>query len=191
MALLDRARALVVTAMTAGVCLLGAAGTAAQAQPSSPTGGIEANVKAVFLFNFARYVTWPAQAMGERSPAEIRICVTADDAFFGLLKAAVKGEHVDGKPLVAVALDGLDGARACQILYVGDSRTAEARAWFSAVRSAQVLTVADNALTDETVIAFVRDNNRLRFDINRAAASRYGLNVSSKLLRLARRVRDR
>ena len=37
-----------------------------------------------------------------------------------------------------------------------------------AVRGAQVLTVADGALTDDTVIAFVRDSNRIRFDINRA-----------------------
>ena len=73
---------------------------------------------------------------------------------------------------------------------VGDSQTADARAWLAAARNAQVLTVAEGALTNDTVIAFVRDNNRIRFDINRAAAARRGLNVSSKLLRLARQVRD-
>jgi hypothetical protein len=189
MAILNPARARIVTAMTVAVGLL--AGVSAVAQTPPPAPAIEANVKAVFLFNFAKYVTWPPIAIGERSPAEVRICVTANNAFFGLLKAAVKGEDVEGKPLVAVALDGLDEARACQILYVGDSRSAEARAWFGAVRNAQVLTVADDALTDDTVIAFVRDDNRIRFDINRAAASRYSLNISSKLLRLARRVKER
>jgi hypothetical protein len=59
------------------------------------------------------------------------------------------------------------------------------------VRGQHVLTVADGQLTDDTVIAFVREENRLRFDINRASASRRGLNVSSKLLRLARQVKDR
>ena len=59
------------------------------------------------------------------------------------------------------------------------------------VRTGQVLTVADGALNDETVITFVRDDNRIRFDINRAAADRRNLNVSAKLLRLARQVRDR
>jgi hypothetical protein len=158
------------------------------AQPAAP---IEANVKAVFLFNFTKYVTWPAAAIGERSPAEVRICVTANDGFFSLLKTAVEGEAVDGKPLVPIALDGLDDAKNCQILYVGDSQTPDAKAWLSVVRSAQVLTVADGALTDDTVIAFVRDDNRIRFDINRAAADRRNLNVSAKLLRLARKVRDR
>jgi len=160
--------------------------------PATPQSdaALEANVKAVFLYNFAKYVTWPAVAMRERSPGEIRICVTQDNAFFGVLRTAVQGENVEGKPLLAVALDGLDEARHCQILYVGDARTADARAWFNAVRSSQVLTVADGAVDDEPVIAFVRDQRRIRFDINRAAAGRHSLNVSSKLLRLARQVRE-
>jgi hypothetical protein len=152
---------------------------------------IESNLKAVFLFNFTKYVTWPAAGIGERSPAEIRICSTANDAFFALVKAAVQGEEVDGRPLVPVALAGLDDAKTCQILYVGSSQTLDARAWLAAVRNSQVLTVGDGPLTDDLVIAFVRDDNRIRFDINRAAAARHRLNISSKLLRLARQVRDR
>ena len=187
MALLTLARRRCKVLVTAFVCLAYARTAATQTQPTT----IEANVKAVFLYNFSKYVTWPAVAIGERSPAEVRICVTADDEFFGLLKTAVEGEAIDGKPLLPVALTGLDEARTCQILYVGDGRTADARAWLTAVRDTQVLTVADGAMTDEPVIAFVRDDNRLRFDINRAAASRHGLSVSAKLLRLARQVRDR
>ena len=151
----------------------------------------ENDVKAVFLFNFAKYVTWPAVDIGERSPVEVRVCVTATDPFFALLKSAIQGETLDGKPLTPVALDGLDEARNCQILYVGDTQTPDAKAWLAAVRGRQVLTVGDRALNDDTVIAFVRDENRIRFDINRAAAERRGLNISSKLLRLARQVKDR
>jgi YfiR/HmsC-like len=162
--------------------------TTMSAQPAAP---IEANLKAVFLFNFTRYVTWPASGIGERSPSELRICVTASDEFFSLLKAAVAGEDIDGKPLVPVALEGLDDAKTCQILYVGDSQSADAKAWLSVVRGEQVLTVADGALNDDTVITFVRDDNRIRFDINRVAADRRNLNVSAKLLRLARKVKDR
>lgn len=184
MALLDLPRRLVVVG--AAACLT--AGPTLSAQPTRP---IEASVKAVFLFNFSKYVTWPPATIGERSPRELRICVTTDDGFFTLLKAAVQGEDIDGKPLVPVALEGLDDAKSCQILYVGDAQGAEARAWLSAVRGQQVLTVADGALTDEVVIAMVREDKRVRFDINRASASRRNLIVSAKLLRLARRVRDR
>ena len=176
-----------VIAAAAAVCLALALTAVAQSNPAA----IEANVKAVFLFNFSKYVTWPPVALGERSPAEVRICVTANNSFFTLLKAAVQDEAVDGKPLLPIALEGLDEARTCQILYVGDTQSADAKAWLAAVRGQQVLTVADGALNDDTVIAFVRDSNRVRFDINRAAASRRNLNVSSKLLRLARQVKDR
>jgi hypothetical protein len=177
-----------VTFVAAAVaCLAGVSAASAQTQ----TAAIEAHVKAVFLYNFSKYVSWPAVALGERSPAEVRICVTANDSFFALLKAAVQGETIDNRPLVPVALGGLDEARTCQILYVGAAGSADARAWLTAVRGSQVLTVADGVQGDEPVIAFVRDDNRLRFDINRAAAGRHGLNVSAKLLRLARQVRDR
>lgn len=179
-----RLRAAIVAAV---VCLSIGAGLRAQAVAVP----IEANVKAVFLFNFAKYVTWPPANVGERSPAEVRVCVTANDAFFKLLQSAVQGEDIDGKPLLPIALEGLDEAKTCQILYVGNSRGADAKAWFEAVKGAQVLTVADGPLNDDTVIAFAREDNRIRFDINRAAASRRSLNVSSKLLRLARQVRDR
>jgi hypothetical protein len=170
---------------TVTVCL----GLAPQAVAQQP-GPLEGNVKAVFLYNFTKYVSWPSKG-GEPTPAELRICVTASDAFYALLKSAVQGENVDGLSLQPVALDGLDAAKTCQILYVGDVRTLDAKAWLNAVRGYQVLTVADGPLNDDTVIAFVREDNRIRFDINRASANRRGINVSSKLLRLARQVKDR
>ena len=172
--------------LPAAIVVCTAAGV--RAQLASET---EANIKAVFLFNFAKYVTWPQQEIAERSPADIRICVAANDAFFALLQAAVRGEDVDGKPLQPVSPGGLDEARLCQILFVGDANSPDGRAWLNAVKGRQVLTVGDGPLNDELVIAFVRDDDRIRFDINRAAAGRHGLNVSSKLLRLARQVRER
>ena len=189
MAFLTSRRARLVT-LAAALYLCAGTRTHAQTAAASPVAA-QNNVKAVFLFNFAKYVTWPGLDLDERSPTDVRVCVTADTPFFTLLKTAIQGETLDGKPLVPVALDGLDEAKNCQILYVGNTQSADAKAWFSAVRGRQVLTVGDGALTDDTVIAFVRDENRIRFDINRAAASQRGLNISSKLLRLARQVKDR
>jgi hypothetical protein len=185
MAVLNRGTAWLMAA-TLIVCAPAAPGLA-----QTPATVTEANIKAVFLYNFASYVTWPALESAERSPSEIRICVTADDSFFALLKSAVQNEDVDGKPLVAVALQGLDDARGCEILFVGDANSPDGKAWLGAVRGRQVLTVGDGPLNDETIIAFVRERNRIRFDVNRAAADRRGLNISSKLLRLARQVRER
>ena len=159
------------------------------AQPAaarSPEQALEAEVKAVFLYNFAKYVDWPAASQG--SSATIRICVPANPQFLAVLREAVRDEVINGRPLAAIGLDGLDAARECDILYVGAAATSDAAAWLNAVRGRQVLSVGDGALVDGLVIAFVKDQNRIRFDVNRQAAARQNLAISSRLLGLARRV---
>ena len=146
----------------------------------------EDHIKAVFLFNFAKYVDWP-DAPG--TAAGIRLCVPANPEFLATLRSAVQGEVVNGRPLTATDLDGLDAARECDILYVGTASKPDAAAWTAAVRGRRTLTVGDGSLAEGLVIAFVRDQNRIRFDINRAAASQQNLTISSRLLGLARRVR--
>jgi hypothetical protein len=149
----------------------------------------EEQVKAVFLFNFAKYVDWPDAPGG--TSASIRMCVPANPQFLKMLRTTVQGEVVNGRPLTAMELDGLDSARECDILYVGDASSPDAAAWSTAVRGRHTLTVGDGTLADGIVIAFVRDQNRVRFDINRGVAGLQNLAISSRLLGLARRVVDR
>jgi len=187
MALLTAARA--GAAAAAAWMLVCAASALAQAPtPAAPSAAqaLENQVKAVFLYNFAKYVDWPSASPG--TSATIRVCVPANRAFLAVVREAVRDEIVNGRPLTAVGLDGLDGARECDILYVGQAGTADATAWISAVRGRQTLTVGEGRLVDGLVIAFVRDQDRLRFDINRAAAAAQHLAISSRLLGLARRV---
>jgi hypothetical protein len=182
MALLKRGAARVgpaIAGLAVAVTLVVRAPAAAQ-QP------LEDEVKAVFLFNFAKYVDWPSAAQG--TSQSLRLCVPANPPFLAVVREAVREEVVNGRPLTALNLDGLDSARQCDILYVGKAGTADAAAWLSAVRGRQTLTVGEGSLVDGLVIAFVRDQNRLRFDINRAAAAKQNLSISSRLLGLARRV---
>jgi len=152
----------------------------AQGQP------LENEVKAVFLYNFAKYVDWPSASQG--TSATIRLCVPANPAFLAMVREAVRDEVINGRPLSATGVDGLDSARECDILYVGQAGTPDATAWLNAVRGRQTLTVGEGRLVDGLVIAFVRDQDRLRFDINRATAAKQQLSISSRLLGLARRV---
>jgi hypothetical protein len=177
MALLSRAGA------TAFWLVAGALALAPRAWAQGPR---EIDVKAVFLFNFAKYVDWPLAPAG--SSATIRMCVPANPAFLSTLQSAVRDEVVNGRPLSAVGPDGLDAAKECDIIYVGEAATPDAAAWITAVRGRHTLTVGDGKLVDGLVIAFVRDQNRVRFDIDRGTAVKQGLVISSRLLGLARRV---
>jgi hypothetical protein len=181
MAFLARVRARAAAVTFAAACVIVCApGVVAQSQP------LANEVKAVFLYNFAKYVDWPAASQG--TSATIRLCVPANPAFLALVREAVRDEIINGRPLTAIGLDGLDSARECDILYVGETGTADATAWINAVRGRQTLTVGEGRLVDGLVIAFVRDQDRLRFDINRATAAKQNLSISSRLLGLARRV---
>ena len=169
----------IATVIAAAVTLVCAPAAFAQ-QP------LEDDVKAVFLYNFAKYVDWPSASRG--TSATLRICVPANPAFLAVVREAVRDEVINGRPLQAAGLQGLDDARQCDILYVGDTSTADAAAWVGAVRGRNTLTVGEGKLIDGVVIAFVRDQNRVRFDVNRAAAAKQELKISSRLLGLARRV---
>ncbi len=180
MALLGRSR---------GAVLWLIAGTLAVCAPvASAQAPSETDVKAVFLYNFAKYVDWPSAPPGRST--SIRMCVPANTPFLATLQTAVRDEVIHGRPLSAVGPAGLDEAKECDIIYVGDSATPDAAAWLSVVRGRHTLTVGDGKLVDGLVIAFVRDQNRVRFDIDRRAAAKQGLAISSRLLGLARRVSE-
>src|SRR5688572_32819885 len=115
MAFLSRARAVAAVAFIAAWVIVCVPSAFAQGQP------VEAEVKAVFLYNFAKYVDWPSASQG--SSATIRLCVPANPPFLAVVREAVRDEIVNGRPLNAMGLDGLDSARECDILYVGDSAT--------------------------------------------------------------------
>lgn len=189
MAVLTHARAAMIVALSAAWLVVSpptAFTDQARLRAARSEQPLEDQVKAVFLFNFAKYVDWPDVRRG--SSATIRLCIPANPTFLAVVQEAVRDEVVNGRPLTASGLEGLDGARGCDILYVGDPRSPDGAAWIKAVRGRQALTVGDGQLADGVVIAFVRDRNRLRFDVNREAAARRKLSISSRLLGLARRV---
>ena len=160
---------------------------AATAQPA-----LESEVKATFLYKFAPFVDWPADAF--ISPqAPVSICTTGDDAVVRVLDRAAAGQK-DGEHTIAIRhLDRVERDSPCHLLYAAPSprqTVAQAR---DAVQGRPVLTVTDLASSTAAkgMIAFVVENNRVRFDIDDRAAAAAGLMISSRLLSLARTVTPR
>lgn len=162
------------------VCLAGFCSVAAE-QPR------EYEVKAAFLLNFTKFVEWPAAAFAdERSP--LTICILGDDPFGPALDHIVKGEEVNGRSIAVERIRRTPRAQACQVLFIPKTEK-EVRRILSAAGPG-VLTVGEGEgfLRDGGMVAFVIDNRRVRFDIRHSAAGAATLNISSKLLSVARLV---
>jgi hypothetical protein len=144
----------------------------------------EYDVKGAFLLNFARFVEWPRTS--ERGASPLSICILGDDPFRDSLNRLVSGESIGSRPLVVKHLGKWSDA--CEILFIPASYPSQAS--LLAEIGPGVLTVGETPefLRDGGIISFAVVGQRVRFDINRQAADRSGLRLSSRLLGVARTV---
>jgi hypothetical protein len=150
---------------------------------------LEYQVKAAFLYNFAKFVEWPEDAFeGPTDP--MILCVVGDDPFGESLDTVVHGETLNGRPLVVHRTRDLYEIRDCHVVFVPRSERGRQERILEDLRNRGILTVgeADGFLTGGGIIRFVLEQNKVRFDINLQAAESSGLELSSKLLRLARTI---
>lgn len=155
----------------------------AQAKPS------EYEVKAAYLYNFGKFVEWPAKI--EEGDKTFVICLLGQDPFGPALDATIAGETVRNKMVVAKRVSRVQEATACQILFVSSSEESRLKQILTALDRMSVLTVSDMAqFTDRGgMIQFVTQESHVHFEINLPAAERAGLAVSSELLKVATGVR--
>ncbi len=157
------------------------------AQQSRPG---EYQVKAAYLYNFSRFVEWPAQiARAQRD--SFAICVLGQNPFGSALNAILADETVAGKSVVAKAIPAPEDAANCRVLFISLSESSRLTQILTALGDASVLTVSD--LPEFTrrggMVQFVLEGNRVRFEVNLATAERAGLTLSSQLLKVATNVR--
>jgi len=148
----------------------------------------EDEIKAAFLFSFAKFIEWPAR-VGDDA---LVMVVLARDSFASTLERTVRGKTVNGRPLIVKRLAKPQEARGCHVVFIGGGDQTRSRPILDALPVVGVLTVgeAEQFAVRGGVITFVKDANRLRFEINVDAAGRAGLRISSRLLQLARVVHD-
>jgi hypothetical protein len=149
----------------------------------------EYQVKAVFLFNFARFVDWPSVTFVSAS-SPFSLCVYGDDPFGPDLDAVVHGETVGGRPMVVRRLHGIQELRdpgGCQIVYITDSADRDLEAVVAELDRRAILTVSDleGAAQRGAMIRMMTVNGKIRLRINIDAVRAARLTVSSNLLRAA------
>lgn len=146
---------------------------------------LEYAVKANYLYKFAPFVEWPPRAFAAAG-APFTVCVFGEDPFGRALDEAVRGQTVAGRPVVVRRLQAAAAAPACNVLYVGRSRTQAPGDVLRITHGAPVLTVTDDRQgVGGGIVHFVLRGGRVRFSLDLAQARSSGLVLSSKLLSLA------
>ena len=184
------ARRLLVLGVTLAGAALSQLSLAADEAPIRRTP--EYDLKAVFLFQFAHFVEWPARTFPEeRTP--ITIGVLGDDPFGGGLDQIVANETVGGRRLAIRRYRTVDQVDACQILFISASEATRLAPIMTRLKGKSILTVGDTKdfAAQDGIVEFKVSRSRLKLRINLAAADSAKLTISSKLLRQAEIIRPK
>lgn len=175
-------RALRFLRRTAAAALLILLASHAVAQMQAP----EAELKAAILVNLLLFVDWPAP--GTTSDERLLLCYLGDSPVASAL-LQLDGRQVQGKPLHVLRTDAGRG-RACHAFYFSPSEVGALGKIAPALRGTGVLLAGDSPgyLQQGAMVNLEVVGGRIVFDIDLRSARLAGLDVSSKVLRLARRV---
>jgi len=146
----------------------------------------EYQIKAAFLFNFAKFVEWPPAAFPDAN-SPIVIGVLGKNVFGTDLETTIRNKTVNNRPFRFETLDSVAQATNCHILFVSPSEKDNFPAIIAALHNASILTVSetDPFIKAGGMINFTIQDNKVRFQIDDEAAKKAGLKISSKLLTLA------
>jgi hypothetical protein len=146
----------------------------------------EYRVKAFFLYNFTRYVEWPAEAFKSANDP-IVICIFGESPFGNTLEEAIRGKVVAGRSLAIRSISGAAAGYGCHVLFVSAAEEKRFRSVAGSFRQMPILLVGETEgfASAGGVINFKLEESKVRFEINTEAAAQEHLRISSKLLSLA------
>jgi hypothetical protein len=147
----------------------------------------EYEVKAAYVYNFAKFVEWPQIAFPSKN-SPITIGVVGDDEFGALLEKTVKDKLVQEHTIQVRLLKWPADLRTCSIVYISSSEQKRFHQIAESLLENPVLTITE---TDEGsqvkgIMNLFIEGGKVQFEVNITAAEKVKLRISSKLLRLAR-----
>ena len=145
----------------------------------------EYEVKAVFLYNVAKFIEWPEKTLDNSS--KLTIYILGDDPFENNLDA-IKGKLIKGKTVVVKQIDSAEGLKDAGILFISSSEKEQIKTILKGISGKPILTVGDTQSFAErgVMVNFYIENNKIRFEINMEAAKMSGLKISANLLKMGK-----
>ncbi|HWI57858.1 MAG TPA: YfiR family protein, partial [Bacillota bacterium] len=143
----------------------------------------EHEVQALYLYNFTKYIEWPAEAFAT-SDTPFTIGVFSKGPLLEDLTKVVAGKRVGSRALTVRLLKKREDLAQCHLVFIGAAEEANWTAWQSAAQGRALLTVgeSDAFLSRGGVISFLRKEKRLGVCVNLEAAHQIRITISAKLL---------
>jgi hypothetical protein len=156
------------------------------------THSAEAQVKAAYLYNFGKFVTWP-EGSAQKEAHSFGICVLGKDPFGATLDSTVAGESINGKKITVTRPAKIQDASECNVLFISASEEGHLASILAAAQRFGALTVSDMPHFAERggTVGFVTSQGRIRFEVNLRAAEQSRLTLGSELLKVASSVIDK
>ena len=168
-------------------CALSLSLSAAVGVHAAPTP--EYLIKAAYLYNFALFVGWPADAFSTPD-APIVIGIVGADPFDQALDRTVQNKRINRRPIVVRRLNWGSDLRQCHMLFISASEAAKAADMPARLEGLPILVVGESSdfARRGGTINFTLDDNKIRFEVNLDAAKKSRLDISAKLLNVATRI---
>jgi hypothetical protein len=167
--------------------------TNASPEALSLTGeSVEYPIKLAFLYNFAKFVEWPSDSYRD-SGSPLEICIVGHDPFSPDSERELQTRAVAGHPVEVLTLKPTDTLRMCHMVFIPITENDQADKIVRGLKGTSTLTVgeAEGFAVQGGIINLTVEGNKVHFEVNRLAADRAGLKISSKLLSLAKIVKER
>ena len=154
--------------------------------PGIAATSLEYRVKAAFLYNFTKFVEWPASAFPSAT-TPFSVCLVGAEPFGDEVARILADRAVQSRPILVRHVAPDQRLPLCHMLVLaGPAERRHSSTLLAATANSPTLSVGEGAdfLERGGCIRFLLVEGRVKFEINRAAVDRAGLKVSSKLLRL-------
>ena len=170
-------------------CFLLPAPPAALAAGEVSANGVEAQVKAAYIYRFAEHIDWPPAAFAG-SAAPLAIGVMDADPVAAELNRLRLTRQINGRAVTVRTLRPGESTSGVQVLYIGAQDGARLKRSLETSQAQGVLAITDGegTLAAGSAISFVQVENRIRFDVSVAHAERSGLKISARLLAVAHKI---
>jgi hypothetical protein len=140
------------------------------------------------LYNFAKFVEWPANSFS--SDSRITFCISGTSPINSFIQP-MQGKQVKGRAVSVRIISRPDEVSGCEVLFIPNTEQQRLSAYLQQTKLHTILTVSDveHFVASGGMIGFYEEDNKIRFEINMETSQKHHLQISSHLLGLARRNR--